>query len=105
MTTPPATVSVCGKKAFYAVASASGSALSIPHQVEFGINEWLVDEFRERYLRDPDSVDRVWRDYFRASAPHRAPYPRPPERPRARRQCRSGRATPTSWSRRSASPH
>lgn len=49
------------------MASHSGSALSIPHQVEFGINEWLVDEFRERYLRDPDSVERVWRDYFRAS--------------------------------------
>lgn len=77
MTTPPATVSVCGKKAFYAVASASGSALSIPHQVEFGINEWLVDEFRERYLRDPDSVDRVWRDYFRASAPAPGAVPAP----------------------------
>lgn len=62
-------VSVSGKKAFYAVASQSGSASSVSDQVEFGINEWLVDEFRERYLRDPDSVDPVWRDYFRVSAP------------------------------------
>jgi len=27
---------------------------------EFGANEWLVDEFYERYLIDKDSVDRSW---------------------------------------------
>ncbi|WP_327287829.1 multifunctional oxoglutarate decarboxylase/oxoglutarate dehydrogenase thiamine pyrophosphate-binding subunit/dihydrolipoyllysine-residue succinyltransferase subunit [Streptomyces sp. NBC_01198] len=48
--------------------SPSDRAPSVPHPGEFGINEWFVDEFRERYLRDPDSVDPVWREYFRASA-------------------------------------
>ncbi|SEG81266.1 2-oxoglutarate dehydrogenase E1 component [Actinacidiphila yanglinensis] len=45
--------------------SVLGSALG----TEFGINEWLVDEFRQRYRDDPDSVDLVWRDYFRAAPP------------------------------------
>ncbi|MGV1004662.1 MAG: multifunctional oxoglutarate decarboxylase/oxoglutarate dehydrogenase thiamine pyrophosphate-binding subunit/dihydrolipoyllysine-residue succinyltransferase subunit [Candidatus Nanopelagicales bacterium] len=32
--------------------------------VEFGTNEWLVDEIYSQYLRDPDSVDRAWWDFF-----------------------------------------
>ena len=27
---------------------------------EYGANEWLVDEMYEKYLVDPDSVDRTW---------------------------------------------
>lgn len=27
---------------------------------EYGANEWLVDEMYEKYLADPDSVDRTW---------------------------------------------
>jgi multifunctional 2-oxoglutarate metabolism enzyme len=53
------------------VASQAGSTSSGSPLAEFGINEWLVDELRQRYLHDPESVDRVWRDYFRASAPPR----------------------------------
>ncbi|MEA2347129.1 MAG: multifunctional 2-oxoglutarate metabolism enzyme, partial [Thermoleophilaceae bacterium] len=38
----------------------------------FGANEWLVDEMYERYQKDPNSVDKVWWDFFgkdqRASA-------------------------------------
>ncbi|MET1008221.1 MAG: 2-oxo acid dehydrogenase subunit E2, partial [Propionibacteriaceae bacterium] len=30
----------------------------------FGANEWLVDEMYERYQKDPDSVDKVWWDFF-----------------------------------------
>ena len=30
----------------------------------FGANEWLVDEMYERFLKDPDSVDKVWWDFF-----------------------------------------
>jgi len=30
----------------------------------FGANEWLVDEMHERYRKDPDSVDKVWWDFF-----------------------------------------
>ncbi len=32
--------------------------------VEFGTNEWLVDEIYQQYLKDPDSVDRAWWDFF-----------------------------------------
>ena len=30
----------------------------------FGANEWLVDEMYEKYQQDPDSVDKVWWDFF-----------------------------------------
>ena len=30
----------------------------------FGANEWLVDEMYEKYQKDPDSVDKVWWDFF-----------------------------------------
>ena len=31
---------------------------------DFGANEWLVDEMYQRYQRDPNSVDKVWWDFF-----------------------------------------
>jgi 2-oxoglutarate dehydrogenase E1 component len=43
--------------------------------VEFGINEWLVEEFRQRFLHDPESVDPVWRDFFRLSGTAQADRP------------------------------
>ncbi len=30
----------------------------------FGPNEWLVDELYQKYLEDPQSVDRAWWDFF-----------------------------------------
>ena len=30
----------------------------------FGANEWLVDEMYEKYQEDPNSVDKVWWDFF-----------------------------------------
>ena len=30
----------------------------------FGPNEWLVDEMYQRFLTDPDSVDRAWHEFF-----------------------------------------
>ncbi|MEO5654347.1 MAG: 2-oxo acid dehydrogenase subunit E2, partial [Marmoricola sp.] len=45
----------------------------------FGANEWLVDEMYERFVKDPDSVDKVWWDFFdkhperAAGAPGEAP--------------------------------
>ncbi|MDH4015913.1 MAG: multifunctional oxoglutarate decarboxylase/oxoglutarate dehydrogenase thiamine pyrophosphate-binding subunit/dihydrolipoyllysine-residue succinyltransferase subunit [Actinomycetota bacterium] len=32
--------------------------------VQFGTNEWLVDEIYQQYLQDPQSVDRAWWDFF-----------------------------------------
>ena len=31
---------------------------------EFGPNEWLVDEIYQQFLRDPESVDCAWWDFF-----------------------------------------
>ena len=35
----------------------------------FGPNEWLVDEIYEQYLRDKNSVDPAWWDFFEDYAP------------------------------------
>ena len=32
---------------------------------QFGTNEWLVDEMYQRYLKDPESVDKAWLAFFR----------------------------------------
>ncbi|MCH1866628.1 multifunctional oxoglutarate decarboxylase/oxoglutarate dehydrogenase thiamine pyrophosphate-binding subunit/dihydrolipoyllysine-residue succinyltransferase subunit [Nocardioides sp. CFH 31398] len=44
--------------------STSTSDLAAAAAADFGANEWLVDEMREAYDRDPDSVDPAWREYF-----------------------------------------
>jgi 2-oxoglutarate dehydrogenase E1 component len=35
----------------------------------FGPNEWLVDEIYQQYLRDPESVDKAWWDFFADYSP------------------------------------
>ncbi|MEI6649491.1 MAG: multifunctional oxoglutarate decarboxylase/oxoglutarate dehydrogenase thiamine pyrophosphate-binding subunit/dihydrolipoyllysine-residue succinyltransferase subunit [Actinomycetes bacterium] len=35
----------------------------------FGANEWLVDEMYERFLQDPNSVDKAWWDFFADYSP------------------------------------
>ncbi len=46
---------------------------------DFGPNEWLVDEFYERYLQDRNSVDPAWWEFFagyrRAQRPNGAATP------------------------------
>ncbi|MFG2949283.1 multifunctional oxoglutarate decarboxylase/oxoglutarate dehydrogenase thiamine pyrophosphate-binding subunit/dihydrolipoyllysine-residue succinyltransferase subunit [Streptomyces adustus] len=44
--------------------SQSDTARVVSPRMEFGINEWVVDEQRQHYLRDPGSVDRTWRELF-----------------------------------------
>lgn len=46
------------------MASQSRAGQPVPYGLEFGLNEWFVDEQYERYLHDPGSVDRTWRDLF-----------------------------------------
>ncbi|MER8161572.1 multifunctional oxoglutarate decarboxylase/oxoglutarate dehydrogenase thiamine pyrophosphate-binding subunit/dihydrolipoyllysine-residue succinyltransferase subunit [Streptomyces sp. NPDC094472] len=58
-----------GKKAIHTVASQSRAGHPALYGLEFGLNEWLVDEQYERYLRDPGSVDQAWRGLFASSAP------------------------------------
>ena len=33
----------------------------------FGPNAWLIDEQFQQYSKDPNSVDKEWRDYFEAN--------------------------------------
>lgn len=54
---------------------------------QFGANDWLIDEMRERYLADPGSVDPAWVAFFQraegsvatpaAATPPAAPVPTP----------------------------
>jgi len=60
------------EEAIQAVAESSRGATSSGHPAEdplaeFGANEWLVEEMYERYRKDPDSVDKVWWDFFKDS--------------------------------------
>ena len=32
--------------------------------IDFGANDWLVEEMQERYLADPNSVEPAWVEYF-----------------------------------------
>jgi 2-oxoglutarate dehydrogenase E1 component len=38
----------------------TGSGSEEQTAAEFGANEWLVDEMYEKYVADPESVDRTW---------------------------------------------
>ena len=46
------------------VNSIVGNVVGSDAAKEFGANEWLVDEMYERYLADPQSVDKAWWDFF-----------------------------------------
>lgn len=46
------------------------------HGLDFGLDQWVVDEQRQRYLHDPDSVDETWRDFFAAPPSPAVPVPR-----------------------------
>jgi multifunctional 2-oxoglutarate metabolism enzyme len=57
----------------------------------FGPNDWLVDEMREQYQRDPSSVSESWRDFFADDHDYASPEakaePEPeaaPEEPKAK---------------------
>ena len=38
----------------------------------FGPNEWLVDELYQQYLKDKNSVDRAWWEFFEDYRPGEA---------------------------------
>ena len=50
--------------------------LSSDPQSTFGPNEWLVDELYESYLKDRNSVDKAWWDFFKDYEPGEATYGR-----------------------------
>jgi 2-oxoglutarate decarboxylase len=42
-------------------------------KADFGPNEWLVDELYQKYLEDPNSVDRAWWNFFADYQPDSRP--------------------------------
>jgi 2-oxoglutarate dehydrogenase E1 component len=50
---------------------------SSPERLGFGPNEWLVDELHQQYLKDRNSVDRAWWDFFADYQPGEGPLPGP----------------------------
>ncbi|KAA1420862.1 multifunctional oxoglutarate decarboxylase/oxoglutarate dehydrogenase thiamine pyrophosphate-binding subunit/dihydrolipoyllysine-residue succinyltransferase subunit [Nocardioides humilatus] len=48
--------------------STGPSANTGPSSSDFGANEWLVEEMKERFDADPSSVDPAWAAYFGSAA-------------------------------------
>ncbi|MFZ9284018.1 MAG: multifunctional oxoglutarate decarboxylase/oxoglutarate dehydrogenase thiamine pyrophosphate-binding subunit/dihydrolipoyllysine-residue succinyltransferase subunit, partial [Candidatus Nanopelagicales bacterium] len=46
------------------MSSDTGARATDPRLAAFGANEWLVDEIYEQYLKDPNSVDPAWHEFF-----------------------------------------
>jgi len=55
------------------VASTPVPGSAVPNEVDFGANEWLVEEMYERYLADPTAVDAAWHDFFADYRPTAGP--------------------------------
>lgn len=47
---------------------ASSTGQNSSNQLDFGANDWLIEEMREQFQRDPGSVDPAWATYFRNEA-------------------------------------
>ncbi|MEO5877155.1 MAG: multifunctional oxoglutarate decarboxylase/oxoglutarate dehydrogenase thiamine pyrophosphate-binding subunit/dihydrolipoyllysine-residue succinyltransferase subunit [Streptosporangiaceae bacterium] len=45
---------------------------------DFGANEWLVDELYQKYLEDPETVDKAWWSFFADYQPGAKPAPTTP---------------------------
>jgi len=58
------------KRAISAVSSESSRTNPL---ASFGQNEWLVDELYQKYLQDPESVDKAWWNFFADYNPDNGP--------------------------------
>ncbi|HWU21680.1 MAG TPA: 2-oxo acid dehydrogenase subunit E2, partial [Nocardioides sp.] len=47
--------------------STSSNGTGAPSGINFGANEWLVEEMKSRFDADPSSVDPAWASYFKSS--------------------------------------
>src|SRR5690348_4523615 len=68
----------------------SGNQSSVAPSSDLGANEWLVEEMKEQYDKDPASVGPEWAAYFgngavaapaKATTPAAAPAPAPARAP------------------------
>src|SRR5690606_34752592 len=83
------------KRAISAVSSESSRTNPL---ASFGQNEWLVDELYQKYLQDPESVDKAWWNFFADYNPDYGPGRTPA------REAANGTATAPALSAPSAPP-
>ena len=74
---------------------------------DFGANAWLIDEMREQYQDDPQSVDATWQQYFanegastpvQATEPAEKPRPKPSTKPEPQPATEAPKAAPAASS-------
>jgi 2-oxoglutarate decarboxylase len=53
------------EEAKHVVTQSSDQSTGSPVPEDFGANEWLVEEMKERFEADPSSVDPAWATFFR----------------------------------------
>lgn len=73
------------------MASSAGHSSSIPADSDFGANDWLIEEMRERFEADPGSVDPAWSTFFLAGPSA----PRSPDRPEEQAQSSPAQPAPS----------
>ncbi|MDN6557057.1 MAG: hypothetical protein L0K74_11255, partial [Acidipropionibacterium acidipropionici] len=73
------------------MASSAGHSSSIPADSDFGANDWLIEEMRERFEADPGSVDPAWSTFF-LTGPSA---PRSPDRPEEQAQSSPAQPAPS----------
>jgi 2-oxoglutarate decarboxylase len=62
---PRAAADLSEPSADYSASQDEGETSAEGHiEPDFGPNEWLVEEMYQRYLADPNSVDRAWWSFF-----------------------------------------
>ncbi len=61
-----ASASSSSEEAKHVVTQSSDQSTGSPVPADFGANEWLVEEMKERFEADPNSVDPAWATYFKS---------------------------------------
>ncbi|CAI9410494.1 multifunctional oxoglutarate decarboxylase/oxoglutarate dehydrogenase thiamine pyrophosphate-binding subunit/dihydrolipoyllysine-residue succinyltransferase subunit [Aestuariimicrobium sp. T2.26MG-19.2B] len=54
------------------VAPSTSDSMSHDQASDFGANDWLIDELRETYEKNPDELDPSWRTYFDRESNHQS---------------------------------
>lgn len=45
--------------------ASSTEQVNSTNELDFGANDWLIDDMREQFQKDPDSVGPAWARFFR----------------------------------------
>ena len=44
--------------------ASSTEQVNSTNELDFGANDWLIDDMREQFQKDPDSVGPAWARFF-----------------------------------------